>query len=218
MALDDAFFTAFAADLGSEQLWPKFWEKRGRDGPPPPPPRVDARAMFWEMMRVSRAPDPCMWPAVRALRREAAAEGGELVLGALSNTVVFPEGVRDERGVVFESGLSGEGEAGGDIKDAFDVFVSSAHVGLRKPDPEIYRMAVRLMDEVARKRGVEGGIEAGDVLFLDDIGQNLKAARELGMRTLKVELGRSWKAVRELEQIMGLKLLEGEVAREKARL
>ncbi|OMP87899.1 Acyl-CoA dehydrogenase family member 10 [Diplodia seriata] len=199
----------------------------GNEKLPPPPPRVDAKALFWEMMRVSRAPDRWMWPALRELGRVAREEGGGgggkgFVLGALSNTVVFPEGVVDEKGAVFESGLRMEGADGrvevGDVKAAFDVFVSSAHVGLRKPDRRIYEMAVKLLDEEARKRGVEGGIRAGDVLFLDDIGQNLKAAREMGMRTLKVDLGKSWKAVRELEGIMGLKLLAEEVPGEKARL
>ncbi|KAL1626049.1 hypothetical protein SLS56_007023 [Neofusicoccum ribis] len=222
VALDDAFFARFAADLANPDIWPAYWRKSagkedGGEVPPPPPPRIDAKALFWEMMRVSRTADPWMWPALARLRSEG--RGGGWVLGALSNTVVFPEGVRDDRGVVFESGLRvGEGGEKGDVRDAFDVFVSSAHVGLRKPDPEIYRMAVRLLDEEARKRGIEGGVEAGDVLFLDDIGQNLRAARELGMGTLKVELGKSWKAVRELEKIMGIKLLEGDVPGEKAKL
>ncbi|OJD33263.1 epoxide hydrolase [Diplodia corticola] len=233
-ALDDAFFAEFAADLAAPAAWGAFWAKRGVTSsssqlplppPPPPPPKVDAKKLFWEMMRVSRAPDRWMWPAVRELGRVAAKgeeEGGGFVLGALSNTVVFPEGVVDEKGAVFESGLRVEGPGGkvevGDVTAAFDVFISSAHVGLRKPDRRIYEMAVRLLDEEARRRGVEGGVGAGDVLFLDDIGQNLKAAKEMGMRTLKVDLGKSLKAVRELEEIMGLSLLAEEVAGEKARL
>ncbi|KAB2577232.1 Epoxide hydrolase [Lasiodiplodia theobromae] len=224
VVLDDAFFAEFAEDLAAPGAWKAFWEKKGKEGQaPPPPPRVDAKALFWEMMRVSRAPDRWMWPALGKLGRVAREEGGGgFVLGALSNTVVFPEGVVDEKGAVFESGLRLVGPDGkvevGDVSAAFDVFISSAHVGLRKPDPRIYEMAVKLLDEEARNRGVPGGVQVGDVLFLDDIGQNLKAAREVGMRTLKVDLGKSWKAVRELEGIMGLKLLEGEVPGEKARL
>ena len=42
------------------------------------------------------------------------------------------------------------------------------------------------------------------VVFLDDIGANLKSARKLGMSTIKVtEVGQ---AVRELEQILDTKL------------
>ncbi|KAF4313097.1 epoxide hydrolase [Botryosphaeria dothidea] len=218
--LDDAFFEQFARDLANPRIWPAYWAKdrEGRDaGDSPPPPRIDAKAMFWGMMRVSRTPDPWMWPALGKLREVASAEGW-LLLGALSNTVVFPEGVRDETGRVFESGLNlGDGQTG-DVKTVFDVFVSSAHVGLRKPDRRIYDLAVKLLDEEARKKGWESGVEPGDVLFLDDIGQNLRAARELGMRTLKVELGKSWKAVKELEEVLGLNLLEGPVPEGKAKL
>ena len=32
----------------------------------------------------------------------------------------------------------------------FDVFVSSAHVGIRKPDPRIYHLALEKVDEFAR--------------------------------------------------------------------
>ena len=44
----------------------------------------------------------------------------------------------------------------------------------RKPDPEIYKHALRLLN-----------VEAGEVVFLDDIGPNLKAARGLGIRTIR---------------------------------
>ncbi|KAH7038560.1 putative epoxide hydrolase [Macrophomina phaseolina] len=224
IALDDAFFEEFARDLANPRIWPAYWARANGGGEeekataPPPPPRIDAKALFWEMMRVSRTPDPWMWPALGRLR-EVADKEGWLLLGALSNTVVFPEGVRDEGGRAFESGLNlGEGRAAADVRGMFDVFVSSAHVGLRKPDRRIYEMALRLLDEEARARGWEEGVGPGDVLFLDDIGQNLKAAKELGMKTLKVDLGKSWKAVKGLEEILKLKLLEGEVADGKARL
>ncbi|KKF97088.1 hypothetical protein CFO_g583 [Ceratocystis platani] len=49
-------------------------------------------------------------------------------------------------------------------------------------------------------------IEPSDILFLDDIGENLRAARAQGFRTLKVSLGRTYEAVDELERITGLKL------------
>ena len=41
-------------------------------------------------------------------------------------------------------------------------------------------------------------MRGGDVLFLDDIGENCRMAREVGMRTIKVQLGRTEEAVREL--------------------
>jgi hypothetical protein len=46
------------------------------------------------------------------------------------------------------------------------------------------------------------------VLFLDDIGVNLKWARMGGLRTIKVDLGRTKEAVKELEEQTGVVLLE----------
>jgi len=174
------------------------------------------------MMRVSRQPDPWMYPALKRLR-----EDGRYVLAALSNTVIFPPGVRDEEGRVFESGLrfpdteeggvveGGTGAEiveGGDaghvqIRELFDVFVSSAHVGLRKPDSRMYELAMGRIREVALRKRV-GDVRPGDVVFLDDIGENLKGGRKMGFRTVKVNLGRSIEAVRELEDITGMKLVD----------
>ncbi|THX84111.1 hypothetical protein D6D05_03302 [Aureobasidium pullulans] len=63
---------------------------------------------------------------------------------------------------------------------------------------------------LVRERGDEDGVKAGDIVFFDDIGTNLRTGRQVGMRTVKVELGRADKAVVELERLTGLSLLEGE--------
>jgi putative hydrolase of the HAD superfamily len=70
--------------------------------------------------------------------------------------------------------------AGGSETDAlrnlFDVFVESSKLGLRKPDPRIYEHVCSALE-----------IVPSEAVFLDDIGRNLKTARELGMTTIKVE-------------------------------
>jgi len=58
----------------------------------------------------------------------------------------------------------------------FDVVVESAVEGLRKPDPRIYRLALERLS-----------VRAEETVFLDDIGANLKPARAMGMKTIKVE-------------------------------
>ncbi len=60
-----------------------------------------------------------------------------------------------------------------DIEGLFDVIVDSSAVGARKPEPEIY--------EITREKL---GVEHADIFFVDDIGQNLKAAKQLGWQTL----------------------------------
>ncbi|WP_234682274.1 HAD-IA family hydrolase [Bradyrhizobium monzae] len=75
----------------------------------------------------------------------------------------------------------------------FDHVIESAKIGLRKPDPRIYQLMVETL-KVDPKRCV----------YLDDLGVNLKPAREMGMATIKVTSGAQ--AIAELEAATGLKL------------
>lgn len=151
-----------------------------------------------------------MYPALKRLR-EVGGRERKWVVGALSNTVDFPVGIVDDEGVVFEKGVlfeaggPHEGDEG-DVSRWFDVFLSSAHLGVRKPDGEAYELAVRELSRVSEERGL-GKVEAGEVLFLDDIGVNLKGARAVGLRTIKVRLGETKEAVRELEREVGMALV-----------
>jgi epoxide hydrolase-like predicted phosphatase len=81
------------------------------------------------------------------------------------------------------------------LREHFDVFVESRVVGLRKPDPRIYTLACR-----------ELGVPPARTAFLDDIGRNLKAARELGMATIKVD--EPGQALRELGELLGFPLAD----------
>jgi putative hydrolase of the HAD superfamily len=83
------------------------------------------------------------------------------------------------------------------LRGEFDVFIESAKVGLRKPDPRIYHLACSALD-----------VPPSDVVFLDDIGGNLKAARALGMTTIKVTDFRE--ALRELGELIRLQLVAAE--------
>lgn len=77
------------------------------------------------------------------------------------------------------------------IMEMFDVVVESSREGIRKPDPEIYRIALSRMD-----------VPAEQTVFLDDLGINLKPARVLGMKTIKVL--NETQALTDLERITGL--------------
>lgn len=79
------------------------------------------------------------------------------------------------------------------VMDRFEVVIESSKVGLRKPDPAIYELACR-----------ELGVEAGEAVYLDDLGINCKPARALGMATVKV--GDPEVALDQLEQIVGFTL------------
>ncbi|TVY32676.1 Bifunctional epoxide hydrolase [Lachnellula subtilissima] len=185
--LDSHFFRAFHKDLHNPDLWRSFYQNKHPNTPIPPLPEMDVEQLYWSMMRASRDQDPWMYPALSKLK-----ESGKYIIAALSNTVIFPPSHP------YSDSLH-------ELHTFFDVFVSSAHVGLRKPEPEIYDFALQAVDTFSRNSG-RGGVQAEDVLFLDDIGENLKAGRRTGFRTLKVNLGRAFEAVDELEAITGLEL------------
>ena len=176
------------------------------EGALPPLPAVDGKWLFWEMIRVSRTLDPWMYPALKKLKAS-----GHFLLGALSNTIILPADHPYRTG------------AYDDLQSQFDVLISSAHVGMRKPEREIYELALKRLDQHAssfhrpgeRASGAASGLKADDIVFLDDIGENLKMARLLGMRTIKVNLDRAKDAVEELESLTGMSLLTDDRRRER---
>ena len=79
----------------------------------------------------------------------------------------------------------------------FDVVLESSKIGLRKPDPRIYRLALDALQ-----------VESNECVYLDDLGVNLKPARLLGVKTIKVVDPDD--ALRELEDATGTQLRHGE--------
>jgi putative hydrolase of the HAD superfamily len=80
-----------------------------------------------------------------------------------------------------------------EIMMLFEHVVESSKLGLRKPDPRIYRHACDLL-----------GVQPEECVYLDDLGINLKPARTLGMRTIKV--GDPDVAIDELQAMVGIPL------------
>jgi putative hydrolase of the HAD superfamily len=79
------------------------------------------------------------------------------------------------------------------IMARFDHVIESSKVGVRKPEPAFYDLAC-----------TEAGVVPDEVVFLDDLGINLKPARAIGMTTIKV--GRADQAISELEAVLGIEL------------
>jgi putative hydrolase of the HAD superfamily len=75
----------------------------------------------------------------------------------------------------------------------FDHVVESSKVGLRKPEPAFYELACSL-----------AGVDPDEVVFLDDLGVNLKPARAMGMTTIKVVSAA--RAIDELERVLSIEL------------
>jgi putative hydrolase of the HAD superfamily len=83
-----------------------------------------------------------------------------------------------------------------EVMALFDHIIESAKIGLRKPDPRIYRMMVEALD-----------VNPTACVYLDDLGVNLKPARDMGMTTIKVI--DAPQAIAELEAATGMMLRGG---------
>lgn len=82
-----------------------------------------------------------------------------------------------------------------DVMKRFAFVLESSKAGARKPDPVFYQEACRM----AR-------VSPSEVVFLDDLGVNLKPARAMGMHTIKVV--EAEEAVRSLESLLERPLLD----------
>ena len=164
-----------------------------------PIPSIDGESLFWSMMSASRHPDPYIFPALQRL----SSQKNRPIIGALSNTVVYPA---DHPWSRKEHSLSSDPKVADTFlvnpQSYFDVYIASAEVGMRKPSREIYDLAIHRLNEFDKRKGGKG-INPEDVIFLDDIGENLKMGREVGMKTIRVQLGKTWRAVKELETVLG---------------
>ena len=62
------------------------------------------------------------------------------------------------------------------LREIFQFFVSSCYVGLRKPEKDIYRLALEISQ-----------CKPEECCFLDDRSLNLECAQHLGMHTIQVQ-------------------------------
>ena len=96
------------------------------------------------------APDHAMLDGVREIRRDGARTG--LLSNSWGDALAYDPTL---------------------LQELFDGWVISSEVGLRKPDPAIYALAVERI-----------GVPADRCVYVDDLPGNLKPARALGMATV----------------------------------
>ncbi|XP_072575640.1 bifunctional epoxide hydrolase 2 isoform X3 [Vulpes vulpes] len=77
----------------------------------------------------------------------------------------------------------------------FNFVVESCRISMAKPDPQIYKFVLDTLKA-----------SPSEVVFLDDIGANLKPARDLGMVTIHVR--DTDPALTELQKVTGVQLLQ----------
>ncbi|ESK92888.1 epoxide [Moniliophthora roreri MCA 2997] len=185
------FYEAFSRDLSDTvngNTWYKAYCKRKGIDCPHLPERlnVNGRDLFGAMMRVSRVYDPHMVEAIHRIRA-----AGKHKIIALTNNYSHSSVPPSERTFLgWEEGATTE-----DLRSLFDDFCDSSALGTRKPEPKFYLIACE-----------RNGIQPHEAVFLDDIGLNLKVAKELGMDTIHVPIGGTFEAVKQLGAKLGMDL------------
>jgi putative hydrolase of the HAD superfamily len=89
------------------------------------------------------------------------AASGKWMLGCLNNEAREPNEYRFQKY---------------NLRDAFDVTLSSCYMGLRKPHPEMYKRALDILGKPAER-----------ILFIDDRAENAQGARDAGMKAIRFE-------------------------------
>ncbi len=79
------------------------------------------------------------------------------------------------------------------LDELFDEVVISGEVGMRKPEPEVFRLAARRL-----------GLPPRACVFVDDVRGNVEAAEAVGMRGLLHEEAR--RTILELERLLEVRL------------
>lgn len=119
-------------------------------------PRTFTREAFRALMFSLSSPFPDVLKFAQSL-----ANSGKYVMGTINNE---SRELNDFRIETFG------------LRNIFRVFVSSCYVGLRKPESDIYRLALELTQ-----------IPAGQCCFIDDRALNLECAAKLGMHTIQMQ-------------------------------
>jgi len=91
-------------------------------------------------------------------------------------------------------GMWGTTQRAADVAEVMKIFnlvIESSKEGIRKPDPRIYALACERM-----------GVAPAEVVYLDDLGINLKPAKGMGMTTIKVT-GEA-QAIADLSEVLGI--------------
>jgi epoxide hydrolase-like predicted phosphatase len=141
-------------------------------------------------------------PAVMALGAEAGVELDFNRLRGFSERIVVQDAVVDRvrslrvdgyrTGIVTNNIKEGAGwRALLPVDELFDVVVDSSEVGVRKPDPAIFAIALERL----------GGIAPTAAVFLDDAPGNVEGARRAGLRAIHVQDQAA--ALAELDAVLG---------------
>lgn len=183
------FYKSFGEELSdpaNATIYAEYLKRRGKPAADVPRVIVDGRELFGDMIREASTAVPEMIEAIDRLKKAG------YRVAALTNNFAYPDADPEE--MKHLTGME-DGKDHNLIKDIFEYYVESAVEGTRKPEREFYLIPCKRL-----------GVEPSECVFLDDIGVNLKAAADVGMKTIRVELGHAPKALKQLEDLLNVDL------------
>ncbi|CAD5213460.1 unnamed protein product [Bursaphelenchus xylophilus] len=130
------------------------------------------------LKRILGEKDPFITKAVQKLK-----ESGQFKVALLTN-IGFSDDSRSKTDVPEDI-------------DQFDAIIESCRYRLRKPDEEIYKVAAKELD-----------LKPEECIFVDDLWINCRVADLVGMTSVEVVVGDTKTAVRKIENLLGVPLLE----------
>lgn len=191
--LTTEFYEKFTQEILAPSSWADYHRPREAPGLPPSATAVSSKEIIKGILRATNRPDAGMARAIAKLKSSG------IKLAVITNDIQVPVELAEECGIPKNDWTK--------LRELFDVWISSSTLHIRKPDPRIYQAA---LDSV--------GVAAQKAIFLDDIGSNLKSAAGLGIKTIRVEIGKVREALREVEGLLNVELLEEFEGGRKARL
>ncbi|BGP13074.1 hypothetical protein JCM10213_000921 [Rhodosporidiobolus nylandii] len=209
------FYRRFRAELSDVQkgneAYRRYCARMGLNCPPLPKKlKIDGKELWSIMMDPATEPDPVVVIAINRLRASRrfrvaaltnnfAPPGVKPTRHAPTPPYTHPISAEELRTALKATAAEEEGGkkgAGNDLLRAlFDEYIESCVEGMRKPDPRFFQLALDRL-----------GVTAEETVFLDDIGHNLAAAAELGIKTIRVKHGKSREAIAELEKLLDMDL------------
>ncbi|KAJ3214216.1 hypothetical protein HDU67_001968 [Dinochytrium kinnereticum] len=120
-----------------------YLQSKGRNVPPTlTPPKINGKDLFSAMMKESETIDPVVIEAIKRIKAS-----NRYKLAALTNNFQYTDDETVGQPPVHV------------ISALFDHYIESSVVGLRKPDPNFFLHACKVL-----------GVQPTEVVFLDDIG------------------------------------------------
>lgn len=180
--LSHDFLDSFGREMVSEASHEAYRRLTGHTGPLPT--AMDTAALFNRIMLASCDVHQNLLDVIRRLH----AAGYKTA--ALTNDFSVRPGLlspaEEQKLVESQSMLRDRG--------LFDLVISSAATGSRKPEPAIYRVAAAQL-----------GVKPERILFWDDIGRNLKAAQAQGWQTRLVGEKGTQEIIETLERLIAIR-------------